>query len=198
MRKPRSLLALHALLALLIWANPTAAITGGLPDGNGHPNVGVIVLDDGGGPSRQCSGELIAPTQFPTAGHCTAFLANNPSVLVGVSFDPTYNPSSSTLVPATAVTVDPQFGKDRGDLHDLGVITLASPVGATPVALPTAGLLDPLAAQGGLHGQDFTNVGYGATGWALGGGQPTPIDFGTAVRRISTSPGGRSRPTGPR
>jgi hypothetical protein len=44
-------------------------------------------------------------------------------MLVGVSFDPTYDPSTSTVIPATGVTVDPQFGKDQGDLHDLGVIT---------------------------------------------------------------------------
>jgi hypothetical protein len=94
-----------------------------------------------------------------------------------VTFDPTYVVGTSTVIPAVSVTVDPQFGHDRGDLHDLGVITLASPVSATPVVLPTAGLLDQLAAQGGLHGQDFTNVGYGATGWAFGGGPPTYVDF---------------------
>ena len=54
--------------------------------------------------------------------------------------------------------------------------------------LPPAGLLDQLAAQGGLHGQQFTNVGYGATGYAFGGGQPTYMNFQPAVRRISTSP----------
>ena len=93
-----------------------------------------------------------------------------------------------TFVPATAVTVDPQFGKDKGDFHDLGVITLASPVQAAPVVLPTAGLLDQLAAKGGLLGQDFTNVGYGATGYAFGGGAPTLVGLNPAVRRISTSP----------
>ena len=124
-----------------------------------------------------------------TAAHCTAFLVNNPSVtLDGVTFDPTYDPGTSTVIPTVSVTVDPLFGHDRGDLHDLGVITLASPVQAAPVVLPTAGLLDQLAAKGGLLGQDFTNVGYGATGFAFGGGAPTFVDFFAAVRRISTSP----------
>jgi hypothetical protein len=102
--------------------------------------------------------------------------------------DPAYDPSTSTVVPATAVRVDPQFGKDRGDLHDLGVITLASPVSAAPVVLPTAGLLDQLATQGGLHDVDFTNVGYGATGFAFGDGPPQFVNFDQAVRRISLSP----------
>jgi hypothetical protein len=141
------------------------------------------------GPQRRCSGELIAPTQFLTAAHCTADLINNTFIhLDGVTFDPTFDPNTSTVIPAASVTVDPLFGKDRADLHDLGVITLASPAPATPVVLPTSGLLDQLAAQGGLHGQDFTNVGYGATGWAFGGGPPTFVNFTPAVRRVSTSP----------
>jgi hypothetical protein len=136
-----------------------------------------------------CSGELIAPTQFLTAAHCLAFMVGNPSVkLDGVTFDSTYTAGVSAVVPMATFTVDPQFGKDKADLHDLGVITLASPVAATPVVLPTAGLLDQLAAKGGLRGQDFTNVGYGATGYDYGGGRPTLIDFDPAVRRISTSP----------
>jgi hypothetical protein len=72
------LLLLSGLVSLMtLAAVPAAAITGGQPDGNGHPNVGVIVVDFGSGPERFCSGELIAPTQFLTAGHCMAFLVNN-------------------------------------------------------------------------------------------------------------------------
>jgi hypothetical protein len=177
-----------AVTAISCAVVPAAAITNGQPDGTGHPNVGVMVVNFGAGPQRLCSGELITPTQFLTAGHCTAFLADDPSPLLGVTFDPTYDPNSSVVVPATAVTVDPLFGKDLGDFHDLGVITLAHPVSATPVVLPTAGLLDQLSAYGGLHDQQFTNVGYGATGWAFGGGPPQPIGFFDAVRRVSTSP----------
>lgn len=191
MKNPRKqlLLLLAAVAAVAVLAAGRAqAITNGQLDGNGHPNVGVMVVDFGDGPDRLCSGELIAPTQFLTAGHCTDFLVSDPSLLVGVTFDPTFDPNTSTVIPATAVTVDPQFGKDRADLHDLGVITLARPVAATPVVLPTAGLLDQLAAQGGLHDRDFTNVGYGATDYAFGGGPPQLVDFEPAVRRISTSP----------
>lgn len=191
MLKPRLSLAILALpFAIATTAVvPAGAITNGQLDGTGHPNVGVMVVDSGSGPRRLCSGELIAPTRFLTAAHCTAFLVNNPFIhLDGVTFDPTYDPSASTVIPAVSVTVDSLFGKDFGDLHDLGVITLAYAPPATPVALPTAGLLDQLATKGGLRGQDFTNVGYGATGYDFGGGPPTLIDFNPAVRRISTSP----------
>jgi hypothetical protein len=183
-----SALAAVALVAITCAVTPAAAITNGQPDGNGHPNVGVMIVNFGAGPQRLCSGELIAPTQFLTAGHCTAFLVEDASPLVGVTFDPTYDPNTSVVDPATAVTVDPLFGKDLGNLHDLGVITLAHPVAATPVVLPTAGLLDQLAAHGGLHDQMFTDVGYGATGFAFGGGSPTLVNFQEATRRVSTSP----------
>jgi len=185
--KARALLFAGVVSLTMLAVLPAQAITNGQPDGNGHPNVGVMVVDFGAGPQRLCSGELIAPTQFLTAGHCTWFLVNTP-FLLGVTFDSTYDPSTSTVIPAASLTVDPLFGKDRGDLHDLAVITLTRPVSATPVVLPTAGLLDRLAAHNGLQGQDFTNVGYGATGYDFGGGQPTPVDFDQAVRRISTSP----------
>lgn len=183
-----SALMFVAVVLATTTVGPAGAITNGELDGTAHPNVGVMVVDFGAGPRRLCSGELIAPTRFLTVGHCTSFLVNNPALL-GVTFDPTYNPSTSTVIPAVSVTVDPLFKKGRGgDLHDLGVITLASPVAETPVALPTAGLLDQLAPQGGLQGQEFTTVGYGATGYAFGGGTPTPVDFFPGVRRITTSP----------
>jgi secreted trypsin-like serine protease len=188
--KPKLLLLAGVVSLSMLAVLPARAITGGQPDGNGHPNVGVMVVEFGSeGPSRLCSGELIAPTQFLTAAHCLAFMVGNTSVkLDGVTFDSTYTPGVSTVIPMASFTVDPLFGKDKADLHDLGVITLASPAPATPVVLPTAGLLDQLAAQNGLRGQDFTNVGYGATGVDFGGGPPSPIDFDQAVRRVSTSP----------
>lgn len=49
------------------------AITNGVPDGNTHPYVGLMVAQDAGGtPLWRCSGTLISSTVFVTAGHCTA------------------------------------------------------------------------------------------------------------------------------
>jgi V8-like Glu-specific endopeptidase len=184
-RSTKLLLLTGIVLVMGLAAVPASAITGGQPDGDGHPNVGLIVADFGSGPQRECSGVVIAPTQFLTAAHCAVSL----SQLLGVTFDPAFDPNTSAIIPATAITVDPQFGKDVGDLHDLAVITLAQPAPAPPVVLPSAGLLDQLSAQNGLNDADFTNVGYGATGWAFGGGSPTPVGFFTdVVRRVSTSP----------
>ena len=66
----RRLLTVLAGVALLIRvaASPASAITGGRPDGNAHPYVGIVMTAEGG----FCSGALLSPTVFLTAGHCTS------------------------------------------------------------------------------------------------------------------------------
>ena len=60
-----------AVLALLAAVAPSAsAITGGEPDGNRHPNVGLILFYDSTGRYR-CTATLISPTVLLTAAHCT-------------------------------------------------------------------------------------------------------------------------------
>jgi hypothetical protein len=184
----RSILLVAAVLAAsLVAVGPAQAITNGQPDGTQHPNVGLMVVNLGSGPEPWCTGTLIAPTRFLTAAHCVAFLQQFGGETMGVTFDPqTFDPGTSTVIPARETAVDPAFGHDQGDFHDLAVITLQSRAPAAPAVLPAAGLLDQLAAQTGLRGQQFTNIGYGAIGIAHGGGRPVPIlDF---MRRSATPP----------
>jgi V8-like Glu-specific endopeptidase len=157
----RSLPALGAALALAAIAAPALAITGGRLDGDGHPNVGLLV---DGNRKPLCSGTLVSPTVFLTAGHCTASLA---TTRVAVTFDAEPALASTTLRPGTAVT-DPGFGLDKKDSHDLAVVLLDEPVeGTQPAQLPAAGLLDRTP----LKSASFTNVGYGATDRSNGGGE---------------------------
>jgi V8-like Glu-specific endopeptidase len=62
-----------AVLAILVVAvAPVGAITDGEPDNNRHPYVGLMVaFDDDGNRLWRCSGTLVSPTVFLTAGHCT-------------------------------------------------------------------------------------------------------------------------------
>jgi hypothetical protein len=56
------LLVAGALVASLVAIAPAQAITNGQPDGNRHPNVGLMVVSfPGSGPMPWCTGTLIAP-----------------------------------------------------------------------------------------------------------------------------------------
>jgi len=114
-----------AAIAILAISAPANAITFGQLDGNGHPNVGAMVLlDENGDPGLVCSGTLISPTVFLTASHCTAFL---PEIGVDahdvyVTFDPVVGPGA-TLYRGTAHT-NPLYGGPESDPHDVAVIVL--------------------------------------------------------------------------
>ncbi len=72
MQKKTLTAALAAITILMIGLGPAAAVNDGELDGNGHPNVGVMVALDGSGNAlRRCSGTLLSSTLFLTAGHCT-------------------------------------------------------------------------------------------------------------------------------
>ena len=70
----RKLILLCAVLVTAVaWVLPASAITNGLPDGDNHPYVGLMVaLDEDGVPLWRCSGSLLSPTVFLTAGHCSS------------------------------------------------------------------------------------------------------------------------------
>jgi S1-C subfamily serine protease len=176
------LAGLVAAAAAMLTPASALAITGGAPDGNGHPAVGLLVADvPGAGLTPVCSGTLIAPAVFLTAGHCTAPLVGAGVTRAYVTFDPQPDLLAAPLLPAAAWTTDPLFGHDKADPHDLGVVQLAAPAAAAPLALPRAGSLDALRT-----GQPFANVGYGYSDRVTGGG---PATFtGGGVRRVSTSP----------
>jgi len=164
----RFYLTVVALVALCaVGAVPAGAITFGQPDGSLHPQVGALLADydpDSPGPDVLCSGTLVAPSVFLTAGHCTAFLESEGISQVWVTFASSYDEDSTSLdalVAGTYVT-NPDYGYSgpggHADPHDLAVVLLHAPaLGITPAQLPPAGLLDELA----LRSQTFTAVGYG-------------------------------------
>ena len=193
--------AVSAALACSIACANTPASPGGITAGgalgivNGSPtgagsfgNVGALLYDfDANGTLNGndllCSGSLISPTVFLTAGHCLSFLP--PGSTVHVSFAPDLTAPGISTIQAAGFAIDPRFSHDFADPLDLGVVLLpsSSTAGITPLGLPPAGLLDQMAAQGGLHGQIFQNVGYGAS--ASRNGRPS-VRYDD-VRQESTS-----------
>jgi hypothetical protein len=162
-------------LAIVLAGGVAQAIINGEPDRgpNAHPYVGAYVATVEGGKLRPvCSGTLISPRVFLTAGHCTQFDIEH-NLPVYVSFDPTYKPGASELIKATPylhpkMCLAPNEGCPRYDRYDVGVAVLKEPVRmATYGALPDAGLVDTLK-----EGQRLTTVGYGATGYEIDGGPP--------------------------
>jgi len=174
------------VMALLLAVTPVGAITYGQPDGDGHPNVGLTLSDLGGKELwLGCSGTLIAPAVFLTAGHCAHFFAQLGVTKTWVTFDSEYTPGTSDLIPILASITHPEYDGRTG-ANDVGVVILAEPGPDVALgALPSENLLDQLKAAGMLKDQTFVNVGYGAT--ADFKGHP-PLQTRDGMRRFSTSP----------
>ncbi len=204
MRRVVLVLATMAL-AILLAGGVAQAIINGEPDRgpNAHPYVGALVsvLPSGefkGQRINLCSGTLISPKVFLTAGHCTDLLIEE-DLPTYVSFDPTYKPGASKVIKGTPY-LHPKFcipiPEDKVDCapevptealvarevrYDVGVVVLDEPVKmATYGALPKAGLVDTLK-----EGQRLTVVGYGTTGFDLVSKPPPPLVY----------PGDRKRAT---
>src|SRR5215217_9224480 len=136
------MLAAIALLAAAAIVASAGAITYGVPDGNGHPQVGALLAPQAysDGTWAACSGTLIAPTVFLTAAHCDLGVDR-----VAVTFDSSYDPATGTEYWGTW-HADPGYTQAQNDPHDIAVVVLDQPViGITPARLPAAGSLDGLA-----------------------------------------------------
>jgi secreted trypsin-like serine protease len=158
----RSLLVLLAALVISLLAVSTAsAITYGQPDGNEHSYVGLVVFyDTQGTPTHRCSGTLLSPTVFLTAGHCTDGTAS-----AQVWFDSEVTTASGYPltggVKGTPYT-HPDFGKSFPNTSDVGVVVLNQAVNTNKYGeLPKLGILDALATRRGHQDETFTVVGYG-------------------------------------
>jgi hypothetical protein len=202
MRRVVLVLATMAL-AILLAGGVAQAIINGEPDrgANAHPYVGAYVAKFQGKLLPVCSGTLISPKVFLTAGHCTEFEVEKDRPAY-VSFDPTYKPGASKVIKGTpylhpksclaakeGCVFEPIGGAVVGyPRYDVGVVVLKEPVRmATYGALPEAGLVDTLK-----EGQRLTAVGYGATRYKIGGGvRPQPVYPGdrnrATVRLLDTN-----------
>jgi hypothetical protein len=183
-------------LAIVLAGGVARAIIHGEPDRgpNAHPYVGAYVAKFAGKLRPVCSGTLISPRVFLTAGHCTKVEIEK-NLPAYVSFDPTYKPGASKLIrgtpyihPRACLTVNkgcapvPVSGEVVGHpRYDAGVVVLKQPVRmATYGALPEAGLVDTLK-----EGQRLTAVGYGVNRFDIDDEpplQPQPVSLDDRYR----------------
>lgn len=150
--------------ALLMTISPVAAITNGVPDGDAHPYVVMIIFDDASGPAWRCTGTLLSPTVVLTAGHCS-FEAVTARVWTDndLTDNAEYPFGGTTSVEGTPIA-HPNFNGTLPipNTSDVGVVILDEPINLpTYGTLAPLGFLDTLATRRGQQNTIFTSVGYG-------------------------------------
>ncbi len=148
------------------------------PDGNNHPYIGLVLFyDEGGAYMWRCSGSLLSPTVFLTAGHCTDG-TTSARVLFDSNLTELVYPYE-TCGPYTCYEGDtythPDFcigcagGLPGFDTHDVGVVVFDEPVTTVSgyAQLPDEGLVDTLKMR-----TDIDLVGYGVQWKIKDGGVP--------------------------
>ncbi len=199
------------ILALTLTAQPAVASTGGTPDGEQNPNVGLILFYADGGRFR-CSATLVTPTVMVTAAHCTdgdlgkvlvdfrSVVAEQSPTGYPVAADPSSGYTSTEITDAgffagTAHT-HPEYSNftDLDNWNDLGVVVLDEPVGITPASIAGLNTLDAYR-QPKLNKTIFRAVGYGTEVRKPDEGpqKPQPMSY-PIMRRYVDMPGQKLTP----
>jgi hypothetical protein len=171
---------MRALLVTLVVtltaaASPAHAITNNFVDDFQHPFVGLVVFYDAEGEfSHRCSGALLSPSVFLTAGHCVEGASTARVYFqqdAGANFDPVTEidpvsgyPESCISQPCTTSDELYNFGYPAGfpNTKDVGLVILDEPIILPEYGvLAEAGSLDDLATQRGHKELLFTVSGYG-------------------------------------
>ena len=171
--KKSVLLVAVLVAALAIGIGPAGAITDGALDGNGHPYVGLMVAQDAkGNPLWRCSGTLIAPRLFLTAGHCTEAPAAHAEIWFLSDVQATLATNGYPLKGEVGgkTYTHPNYDPNAFFVRDLGVVVLDKAVSSSTYGkLPALNSLDALSPGSSTI---FTAVGYGlqksfpdATSW---------------------------------
>ena len=194
-----STLLLGFTVGILLLIPPRAsAITYGFVDSNNtFSNTGAFIVKSPTGQIfPECSGTMITPNVFLTAGHCTQFFTQDlapqgftayVSLDASIPFGSLTSNATELLAVANVVT-NPNFNQRQSDPGDIGVLILQSSVqGVTPASLPSCGLLDQLSAHNGLKDAIFTPVGYGVQNRVVGGGVPFFQDVNPVPRMFAFS-----------
>jgi secreted trypsin-like serine protease len=187
MRKKFGISVAVVAAAVLGTAVPAGAVTDGSPDDGAHPYVGLMVADDAAGtPMWRCSGTLVSPTVFVTAGHCTFGAAR-----ATIWFEENIQGNEAALgYPRGGATshdgdvyTHPQYDDNAFFLYDLGVVELDEPVEMPAYgALPALDQLDVLKPRASTT---FTSVGYGLQ---VSFSNPNPPKFSALKDRLVATP----------
>jgi hypothetical protein len=180
MRKLVVLLAV-VLGMLATSALPAGAITGNYVEDFEHPFVGLVVFyDENGEFSHRCSGSLLSPSVFLTAGHCTDGATTARVYFqqdAGANYDPETQVDPVSGYPeycaegtlgVTCATSGELYNYGFDDFEsfpntkDVGLVILDQPITMPEYGvLAAAGSLDELDTRRGHQELTFTSSGYG-------------------------------------
>lgn len=168
---------------LVTTPTPASAITGNYVEDFEHPFVGLVVFyDENGDFTHRCSGSLLTPTVFLTAGHCTDGASTARVYFqqdAGANYDPATQVDPISGYPeycaegtlgTLCATSDELYNYGFDDFasfpntKDVGLIILDQPIELEEYGvLAVAGSLDQLATKRGRQELTFTASGYGLT-----------------------------------
>ena len=173
-------LTVSAIVAVALLAGPVGSITGNYVEDFQHRYVGLVVFyDDEGVFSHRCSGSLLTPIVFLTAGHCTESVESARVYFqqdAGANYDAAteLDPVSGYPQTCAAGTDDVcttsnelfNFGFDDfagfPNTKDVGLVILDEPIDLPEYGvLASPGLLDRLADRLAKREVTFTVSGYG-------------------------------------
>jgi secreted trypsin-like serine protease len=182
----RLVVLLATVIGTLAIALPAGAITGNYVEDNQHPFVGLVAFyDEEGEFTHRCSGSLLTPTVFLTAGHCTDEATGATTARVyfqqdaGANYDPETEVDPVTGYPqtcapgtlgTTCATSNDLYNYGFDDFasfpntKDVGLVILDQEIALSEYgSLAEVGFLDELAAQSKRKAITFTASGYGLT-----------------------------------
>ena len=172
MKKIALILALVVILTMAL-GGTALAVTDGELDGETHPQVLLLLMEVNGEPAFRCSGTLLSPTVFLTAGHCAGApgefsgmrVFTDSDVEAGRGITNYYPYGGGNSVEAVEWYAHPDYPYAPFFYHDVGVVILEEPgVVLDPeyyATLPDANQLDAYKTKRGLNKLTFTSVGYG-------------------------------------
>jgi hypothetical protein len=176
-------LAACVFAAMAVGVVPAAGVTNDFVPDNEHPFVGLVVFyDEEGEFSHRCSGSLLTPIVFLTAGHCTDGATTARVYFqqdAGANFDPETEVDPVTGYPetcagstlgVTCATSDElyNFGFDDfagfPNTMDAGLVILDQPIQLSEYGqLAAPGTLETVVSRTRKNDIIFTVSGYGLT-----------------------------------